>query len=91
MTRNRPDQRQLARMGFEALKAIGVVNGDPLVLLAHEYMGMPTALKAVLSGSPNTRTVFYAHEVATVRPVVEKRPGHDTMFYNALQEENDRN
>lgn len=76
---------RLAEPGFEALKAIGCEAGDePLVILAHEYMGMPTALKAVLTGEPNTRTVFYAHEVASVRPIVEDRPGHDTMFYNVM-------
>jgi len=31
------------------------------------------------------RTVFYAHEVASVRPIVEDRPGHDTTFYNVLE------
>lgn len=76
---------RLAEPGFEALKAIGVDGRDePVVLLAHEYMGMPTALKASLDGAPNVRTVFYAHEVASVRPIVEKEPGHDTMFYNAM-------
>ena len=76
---------RLAEPGFEAIKAIGGADGDePVVFLAHEYMGMPTALKAVLSGSPSTRTVFYAHEVASVRPIVENHPGHDTMFYNVL-------
>lgn len=76
---------RLAEPGMEALKAIGC-NGatSQVVLLAHEYMGMPTALKAVLAGSANTRTVFYAHEVASVRPVVEKLAGHDTMFYNVM-------
>ena len=29
--------------------------------------------------------VYYAHEVPTVRPVVEEHPGHDTMFYNVLR------
>jgi len=77
---------RLAEPGFEALKAIGVDGGsDPVVILAHEYMGMPTALKTVLDGAPDTRTVFYAHEVASVRPIVEKMPGHDTMFYNVLE------
>jgi len=78
---------RLAEPGFEALKAIGV-NGGPeqTVLLAHEYMGMPTALRAVLAGSGRMRTVFYAHEVASIRPIVEKLPGHDTMFYNVLKE-----
>jgi len=77
---------RLAEPGFEALKAIGV-DGDqePVVLLAHEYMGMPTALKSVLDGTTNTRTIFYAHEVASIRPIVENIPGHDTMFYNVME------
>ena len=76
---------RLAEPGFEALKAIGCNGADePVALLAHEYMGMPTALKAVLAGSPKMRTVFYAHEVASVRQIVEHMPGHDTMFYNVL-------
>ncbi len=77
---------RLAEPGIEALGALGCFqNGQRVVLLSHEYMGMPTALKAVLDGKPNTRTVFYAHEVASVRPIVEKTPGHDTMFYNVLK------
>jgi hypothetical protein len=77
---------RLAEPAFEALQALGCngSSGEPVVYLAHEYMGMPLALKAVLQGSPSTRTVFYAHEVASVRPLVEKREGHDTMFYNVL-------
>jgi hypothetical protein len=76
---------RLAEPGFEAVKAIGCNGGgEEVVFLAHEYMGMPTALKVLLSGSPNSRTVFYAHEVASVRPIVEKMPGHDTMFYNLM-------
>ncbi len=74
---------RLAEPGYEALKAIGC-GGAKVVILAHEYMGMPTALKAILDGSQNVSTVFYAHEVASVRPIVEKKPGHDTMFYNVL-------
>ncbi|HAU38282.1 MAG TPA: hypothetical protein DCX07_11290 [Phycisphaerales bacterium] len=78
---------RLAEPGYEALKAIGANGGQQqrVVLLAHEYMGMPTALKTILAGSPNTRTVFYAHEVASVRPIVEDMPGHDTMFYNVIE------
>jgi len=78
---------RLAEPAFEALKAIGCDGEDEqVILLAHEYMGMPTALKAVLDGSPNIRTVFYAHEVASVRPIVEDMPGHDTMFYNVMSQ-----
>ncbi len=74
---------RLAEPGFEALKVIGA-DAEQMVILAHEYMGMPTALKAVLDGSHRDRTVFYAHEVASARPVVEDTAGHDTMFYNVL-------
>jgi hypothetical protein len=78
---------RLAEPGYEALKAIGCEGGsEMMVLLAHEYMGVPTALQAVLDGKGDVRTVFYAHEVASVRPVVEDTPGHDTMFYNVLTE-----
>ena len=49
-------------------------------------MGMPTALAAILEPYCNFRTVFYAHEVATVRRIVEEHPGHDTMFYNVMQQ-----
>ncbi len=77
---------RLAEPAFEALHAIGVDGSadQQIALLSHEYMGMPLALKTILSGSHNTRTVFYAHEVASVRPIVEKRSGHDTMFYNIM-------
>ncbi len=75
---------RLAEPGFEALKAIGCDGDEPVVILAHEHMGIPTALKAILDGAPNVRTVFYAHEVASVRPIVEDNPGHDTMFYNVM-------
>jgi len=81
---------RLAEPGMEALKVIGCDgNGEWMIILAHEYMGMPTALKTVLSGSPSMRTVFYAHEVASVRPIVEETPGHDTMFYNVMHRASD--
>jgi len=75
---------RLAEPGVEALKAIGCDGEKPLVMLAHEYMGIPTALRMILDSAENTRTVFYAHEVASVRPIVENRPGHDTTFYNVM-------
>ena len=77
---------RLAEPAIEALHAIGCVGTpeEPVVLLGHEYMGIPTALKAMSDGWPNVRTVFYAHEVASVREIVEKNAGHDLMFYNLL-------
>lgn len=77
---------RLAEPAYEALHVIGChgLPGEPLVILAHEYMGMPTALKAILNGRSHVRTIFYAHEVAPVRRVIEKHEGHDLMFYNLL-------
>jgi hypothetical protein len=47
-------------------------------------MGLPTALAAKLHPECDFKTVFYAHEVSTVRRLVEEHEGHDTMFYNVL-------
>jgi len=77
---------KLAPPALAAIDAIGAVPNDGhCVIVAHEFMGMPTALAAILSERPNFRTVFYAHEVATIRKIVEDHPGHDTMFYNVLR------
>lgn len=54
------------------------------VILAHEWLGMPLAFSAVIHASSSYRTFFYAHEVASVRPLVEDHPGHDTRFYNVM-------
>jgi hypothetical protein len=79
---------RLAKPAIAALHALGAANtvSEPCVILSHEYMGMPTALAAIMEGErSNFRTVFYAHEVATMRRIVEGHPGHDTMFYNVLR------
>ena len=62
----------------------GVLNGPSCIIVAHEFMGIPTALLAAADPDHDYRTVFYAHEVATMRRLVEDNPGHDTMFYNVL-------
>lgn len=79
---------RLAEPGYEALHVIGCEGKphQPMVILAHEYMGMPLAMKAMLDGRAKVRTVFYAHEVASARKIVESHPGHDLMFYNVLQQ-----
>ncbi len=78
---------RLALPTIAALHALGAARAmDPCVILAHEYMGVPTALAAILEGErSNFRTIFYAHEVATMRRIVEGHPGHDTMFYNVMR------
>ncbi len=75
---------RLAPIAIAALKAIGAAQNQSIVV-AHEFMGMPTALAAILERDCDFRTVFYAHEVATMRRIVEERPGHDTMFYNIIK------
>lgn len=76
---------RLALPAFEALERLVDLTGDNrMVVIAHEFMGVPTALRALLSGNPNISSVFHAHEVATVRRIVEEHPAHDTMFYNVL-------
>jgi hypothetical protein len=76
---------RLAPPAIAALKAIAAVSHDcNSIVVSHEFMGMPTALAAKMDTEFNFKTVFYAHEVATVRRIVEDRIGHDTMFYNVM-------
>ena len=78
---------RLAEPAVAALHALGVATSPtPCVILSHEYMGIPTALAAVMDARRgNFRTVFHAHECATMRRIVEGHPGHDTMFYNVMR------
>jgi len=75
---------RLAGPALAALDAVGATAEGPAVILAHEFMGMPLALAAIAERPDAYRTAFYAHEVATMRRIVEGHPGHDTMFYNVL-------
>jgi len=77
---------RLAGPGLAALDAVDAASDRPAVILAHEFMGMPMALAAIASDQDKYRTAFYAHEVATMRRIVEGHPGHDTMFYNVLEQ-----
>ena len=79
---------RLAPAAIAVLKAIGAAHGSTTII-SHEFMGMPTVLAAILEHSCNFKTVFYAHEVATMRRIVEGNLGHDTMFYNAMKQAHD--
>ncbi len=76
---------RLAPAAIAVLKAIGAAK-DLTTIISHEFMGMPTALAAILEPTCSFKTVFYAHEVATMRRIIEKHPGHDTMFYNVIRQ-----
>jgi len=78
-----------AEPSFAALRAL-VADGEasetsvPPIILAHEWLGLPLAFCAKRHEPARWRSVFYAHETATVRPLVEGHPGHDTRFYNSM-------
>ncbi len=76
---------RLAEPGYASLMALLGDGADPCHVLAHEFMGLGLAYKTIMMGNPRFKTLFYAHEVATVRPLVEERPGRDVSFYNALR------
>lgn len=83
---------RLAEPAYDALRVLLTDNGtSDIFIISHEFMGMPFALKTLLerrkgdAGAAKMRTIFYAHEVATVRPIVEGHPGHDVRFYNVLK------
>ena len=83
---------RLAEPAYDALRVlIGGKTKTPVFIISHEFMGMPLALKTLIErksneDAANMRTVFYAHEVATIRPIVEGHPGHDIRFYNVLEQ-----
>ncbi len=79
---------RLAPVAIAVLKAIGAAK-ESTTIIAHEFMGIPTALAAIIEPSCDFKTAFYAHEVATMRRIVEERPGHDTMFYNIINSAHD--
>lgn len=82
---------RLAEPAFYALLALLVEDDLPCVLFGHEFMGLPTAFKAIMDGQKQFRTVFHAHECATARQLVENHPGHDVRFYNILKQAREQN
>lgn len=81
---------RLAEPAFYALSALLNEADLPCIVLSHEFMGICTALKAVLDGGDAFRTVFHAHECSTARRIVEHHPGHDTAFYNLMLQANEQ-
>ncbi len=72
---------------YEAVEAV-TADLPPVAeryIIAHEWLGLPVVFSALLHDPHRYKTVFYAHEVATARLLVEEHSGHDTRFYNALR------
>ncbi len=76
---------RLAPVAIAALKALNAAK-ESTVIVAHEFMGLPTTLAAILEPHCDFKTIFYAHEVATMRRIVENHSAHDTMFYNVIKQ-----
>jgi len=85
---NNWDYEQYLRIAVPYLEILEKLYGPSARFhhFAHEYMGMPSALAAVLARD-NARhtTSFIAHEVSTARFIVETHSGHDLSFYNILK------
>lgn len=78
---------KLAQPALAVLRALGAASHPgQCAVVAHEWMGVPTALATAFDRTDAFRTLFYAHETATIRPIVEHHPGHDVTFYNVLDE-----
>ena len=69
---------------YDAVFALIGKDSGPHIVLSHEYMGMPVALKTIMENDPRFWAIFYAHEVSAMREITEGNPGHDVMFYNAM-------
>lgn len=77
---------KLAQPALAVLRALGAASRPgQCALIAHEWMGVPTALATTFDSTDAFRTIFYAHETATIRPIIEHHPGHDVTFYNILE------
>lgn len=81
------DYEQYVRLAEPGLAAVRAISGDvgDWVIVAHEFMGVPTALAARFHVGWHVKTAYYAHEVPAIRKIVEEHEGHDTMFYNVLR------
>ncbi len=84
------DYEQYFRIGvpyYELITALYSPN-NKFVHFAHEYMGIPSLLALELHPEFNLerhKRIFYAHEVAPVRRIVENLGGADISFYNILK------
>lgn len=77
---------ELAAPAIAALEAMRLGSDEqPAIVLAHEFMGLPAALALTALHPTRYRSLFYAHEVAPIRRIVEAHPGYDVMFYNAME------
>lgn len=83
-----PEEERFVRLAvpaYEALLTLRRSKDGPCVLVSHDWYGLPLAFWITGRKDPRFRTIFHAHEVQPVRPIIEKHPGHDVMFYNVMR------
>ncbi|HEX8683766.1 MAG TPA: hypothetical protein VF707_15720 [Ardenticatenaceae bacterium] len=84
-----PEYDEYIRGAVASVSALAALLGEklqhPAFFIAHEWLGLPALFAAQQHLYGRFRTVFYAHETATVRLLVEAHPGHDVRFYNAMR------
>jgi glycosyltransferase involved in cell wall biosynthesis len=73
-----------ATPALEAIAALVSGNTQEAILVSHEFMGLPTLLAARLR-LPDLRTVYWAHEVPTVRDLIESEAEVRLAFDQALE------
>ncbi len=80
------DCEQYIRLAVPFLDIVKAMldENDEIVAFSHEYMGVPSCLNLLLGQTQKRQTLFYAHEVSTVRALIERLPGHDIGFYNIM-------
>lgn len=83
------DYEQYLRIGaiIHEIIAIRYPSYEEMHCFSHEYMGVASCLSLLIHKVPNLKTVFYAHEVSTVRSIVEKLPGLDVEFYPHMEKD----
>jgi len=75
-----------AEPSYLALKTlVGNRREGERFIIAHDFMGLPLLYSATLHDPDTYHPIFFAHEVATMRSLVENSYGHDTMFYNTMR------
>lgn len=84
------DFEEYTRLAAPAYYALCALLGDrtkdgggPAAVIAHEFMGVPTALRCAADRA-RFRTLFHAHECSTGRRLTEEHPGMDVAFYPAM-------
>jgi hypothetical protein len=73
-----------ATPALEAVAALLQGSTEEAVLISHEFMGLPTLLAARVR-LPDLRTVYWAHEVPTVRDLIESEAQVRLVFDQALE------